>query len=64
MSQPLVADPLLAREGGVNRKVVEVAVGVLMLPDGAFLLTSRPEGKAYAGYWEFPGGKVRVGRVD
>jgi 8-oxo-dGTP diphosphatase len=61
MSQPLVADPMLAREGGVNRKVVEVAVGVLMLPDGAFLLTSRPEGKAYAGYWEFPGGKVESG---
>ncbi|MDT7516478.1 NUDIX domain-containing protein [Rhodoferax mekongensis] len=58
MSQPLVADPLLAREGGSNRKVVEVAVGVLIRADGAFLLTSRPEGKAYAGYWEFPGGKV------
>lgn len=61
MSQPLVADPLRAREGGIDRKVVEVAVGVLVKPDGAFLLTSRPEGKAYAGYWEFPGGKVETG---
>jgi 8-oxo-dGTP diphosphatase len=26
-----------------------------------FLLTSRPAGKAYAGYWEFPGGKVEAG---
>jgi 8-oxo-dGTP diphosphatase len=25
------------------------------------LLTSRPEGKVYAGYWEFPGGKLEVG---
>ncbi len=38
--------------------MVEVAVGVLLRPDGAFLLTSRPPGKPYAGYWEFPGGKV------
>src|SRR5262249_49166090 len=29
--------------------------------DGRFLLTSRPEGKVYAGYWEFPGGKVEPG---
>jgi 8-oxo-dGTP diphosphatase len=38
--------------------VTEVAVGVLIREDGAFLLTSRPTGKAYAGYWEFPGGKL------
>ena len=29
----------------------------------AFLLTSRPEGKVYAGYWEFPGGKLEVGET-
>ncbi|NUZ05726.1 NUDIX domain-containing protein [Schlegelella sp. ID0723] len=28
---------------------------------GRFLLTSRPLGKVYAGYWEFPGGKVEPG---
>lgn len=39
-------------------KRVEVAVGVLTRPDGSFLLTSRPDGKPYAGYWEFPGGKL------
>lgn len=61
MNAPLIADPLLARQGGVGRKVVEVAVGVLVRGDGAFLLTSRPAGKAYAGYWEFPGGKVEQG---
>jgi 8-oxo-dGTP diphosphatase len=36
-------------------------VGVLIQPDGQFLLTSRPPGKVYAGYWEFPGGKLESG---
>jgi 8-oxo-dGTP diphosphatase len=54
----LVADPHLARKGGTDRKKVQVAVGVLIRPDGSFLLTSRPQGKDYAGYWEFPGGKI------
>ena len=57
----LVADGERAREGGVDRPVTDVAVGVLLLPDGAFLLTSRPAGKVYAGYWEFPGGKLETG---
>ena len=57
----LVADAAQPREGGAGRKVVEVAVGVLIRPDGQFLLTSRPPGKVYAGYWEFPGGKLEAG---
>ena len=40
---------------------VEVAAGVLVQPDGRFLLAQRPAGKVYAGYWEFPGGKVESG---
>ncbi len=60
---PLVADADQAREGGLNRAVVDVAVGVLIRPDGDFLLTSRPEGKVYAGYWEFPGGKLEPGET-
>jgi 8-oxo-dGTP diphosphatase len=44
-----------------DRSLVQVAVGVLVRHDDAFLLTSRPEGKAYAGYWEFPGGKLEAG---
>jgi 8-oxo-dGTP diphosphatase len=52
-----VADAQLARQGGPDRSVVDVAVGVLIRPNGEFLLTSRPDGKVYAGYWEFPGGK-------
>ena len=60
---PLVADGERPREGGQNRAVVDVAVGVLVRADGAFLLTSRPEGKVYAGYWEFPGGKLEAGET-
>jgi 8-oxo-dGTP diphosphatase len=40
------------------RTPVDVAVGVLVRADGSFLLGSRPAGKPYSGYWEFPGGKV------
>lgn len=38
--------------------MIEVAAAVIQRPDGAFLLAQRPQGKVYAGYWEFPGGKV------
>jgi len=55
----LVADPAAPRADG--REPVDVAVGVLIDTDGRFLLTSRPPGKVYAGYWEFPGGKVERG---
>jgi len=37
---------------------VEVAAAVILRGDGSFLLGERPSGKVYAGYWEFPGGKV------
>ena len=48
---------------GAARQPVDVAVGVLVDAEGRFLLTSRPEGKVYAGYWEFPGGKVEAGET-
>ena len=38
--------------------ITEVAAAVLTQPDGRVLLAQRPPGKPYAGYWEFPGGKV------
>lgn len=44
-------------------KVVDVAVGVLIREDGRVLLASRPEGKPWAGYWEFPGGKLEDGET-
>jgi len=59
----LVADGERPREGGADRKLVDVAVGVLLRPDGNFLLTSRPPGKVYEGYWEFPGGKLEAGET-
>ncbi|HNT85372.1 MAG TPA: NUDIX domain-containing protein [Ottowia sp.] len=57
----LTADGHLQRAQAGARSVVDVAVGVLQRPDGRFLLTSRPAGKVYAGYWEFPGGKLEPG---
>ncbi len=59
--RPLLAHPEQPREGGADRPVVDVAVGILMKADGSFLLTSRPKGKVYEGYWEFPGGKLEAG---
>lgn len=51
-----------------GRVPVDVAVGVLVERDaagneGRFLLTSRPAGKVYEGYWEFPGGKLEAGET-
>ena len=51
------------QQRSADRSLVQVAVGVLVRADDAFLLTSRPEGKAYAGYWEFPGGKLEAGET-
>ena len=45
----------------MTRKHTEVAVGILLRADGALLLSTRPAGKPYAGYWEFPGGKIEAG---
>jgi 8-oxo-dGTP diphosphatase len=41
--------------------MVEVAAAVIERADGAFLLALRPAGKVYAGWWEFPGGKIEPG---
>jgi 8-oxo-dGTP diphosphatase len=49
--------------GPTERTPVDVAVGVLIDRSGQFLLTSRPDGKVYAGYWEFPGGKLETGET-
>ena len=51
------------QEPSSPRPVVEVAVGVLMNDVGAVLLGQRPVGKPYAGYWEFPGGKIESGET-
>ena len=45
-------------------EVIEVAAAVILRADGSeFLLAQRPAGKVYAGYWEFPGGKVEAGET-
>jgi len=44
-----------------DRPLTLVAVGILQRPDGRVLFAQRPPGKAYAGYWEFPGGKIEAG---
>lgn len=44
-------------------RYVEVSAAVLQREDGSFLLAQRPVGKIWAGYWEFPGGKVEPGET-
>ena len=44
-------------------KLVQVAVAILMQPNGEYLLASRPSGKGWAGWWEFPGGKIEAGET-
>ena len=43
--------------------VVDAAVGILIHPDGRILMTQRPSGKVFSGYWEFPGGKIETGET-
>lgn len=46
-----------------KNKIVEVAAAVLQRADGTFLLAQRPPDKIWAGYWEFPGGKIEPGET-
>jgi 8-oxo-dGTP diphosphatase len=43
--------------------ILLVAAGALIDGDGAVLVQQRPAGKAFAGLWEFPGGKVEPGET-
>ena len=44
-----------------SEEAIEVVAAVLTRPSGEVMLASRPADKVYAGYWEFPGGKVEAG---
>ncbi len=44
-------------------QILEVSAAVLQRPDNTFLLAQRPSGKIWAGYWEFPGGKIEPGET-
>jgi 8-oxo-dGTP diphosphatase len=46
-----------------NRRLVLVAAATLIDDQGRVLLAQRPAGKAMAGLWEFPGGKVDAGEL-
>lgn len=46
-----------------DKPLLLVSAAALVDADGRVLLTQRPEGKAMAGLWEFPGGKVAPGET-
>ncbi len=45
----------------VDKPTLLVVAAALIDVDGRVLLAQRPEGKAMAGLWEFPGGKIEHG---
>jgi 8-oxo-dGTP diphosphatase len=47
----------------VTHPLLHVAAAVIVHQDGRVLLAQRPAGKACAGYWEFPGGKLEPGET-
>lgn len=59
----LVVDGGLSGRQTAPQAVIDVAVGILIDAQGRYLLTTRPPGKVYAGYWEFPGGKLEAGET-
>lgn len=56
-------DQLKWAEIRASRKSVLVVAAALIDPDGRVLLAQRPPGKAMAGQWEFPGGKIDPGET-
>ena len=44
-----------------NHKPLNVVAAIIENPQGQLLIAERPADKAWAGYWEFPGGKIEPG---
>ncbi len=55
--------PAQATAPETGKRIVLVSAVALIDTDGRVLLARRPEGKALAGLWEFPGGKVDAGET-
>ena len=55
--------PTTEAEPGAAVPIVLVAAVGLIDPDGRVLVARRAEGKAMAGLWEFPGGKIALGET-
>ncbi|RTZ41748.1 Nudix family hydrolase [Candidimonas sp. SYP-B2681] len=45
----------------MSKPFVNVAAGMILRADGSLLLAERPADKAWAGWWELPGGKIEAG---
>lgn len=55
---------LIVSGAQIETQLTRVSAAVILRNHGtAYLLAQRPPGKAYAGYWEFPGGKVEAGET-
>lgn len=63
LATPVAAQRASDKQLLVSDRTVEVAAAVVERADGSFLLAQRPAGKVYAGYWEFPGGKIEAGET-
>ncbi|MBO7080610.1 MAG: NUDIX domain-containing protein [Neisseriaceae bacterium] len=48
----------------MKKPLIRVVAAVVFNQDGSVLLTSRPQDKIFAGFWEFPGGKIETGESD
>ena len=44
-------------------KIIQAAAAILVNRNGEVLITERPAGKIWPGYWEFPGGKIEAGET-
>ena len=47
-----------------NHKPLNVVAAIIENPQGQLLIAERPADKAWAGYWEFPGGKIEPGGTE